>query len=153
MILKTLILLTSTILFRPDDKPVLERVYLQESDYEDAVFQPVVGLGKAQGLEMLPVIGVIIVERKGGNVVETFYHATFVVEVGETQRPADLRHAVVLAKSDHGFQQGAGDFLVVHEIDPAEADLFMVPALVGNLVDDGGDASHHLPVFEGQEKL
>ena len=34
MILKTLILLTSTILFRPDDKPVLERVYLQESDYE-----------------------------------------------------------------------------------------------------------------------
>ena len=32
--LKTLILLASTIFLHPDDKPVLERVYLLESDYE-----------------------------------------------------------------------------------------------------------------------
>ena len=34
MMLKTLILLASTIFLHPDDKPVLERVYLLESDYE-----------------------------------------------------------------------------------------------------------------------
>ena len=34
MMLKTLILLASTIFFQPGDKPVLERVYLLESDYE-----------------------------------------------------------------------------------------------------------------------
>ena len=39
--LKTLILLASTIFLHPDDKPVLERVYLLESDYEvvDVIYQ------------------------------------------------------------------------------------------------------------------
>ncbi len=104
----------------------------------DAVFQPVVGLPEAQGLEMVPIIRIVILEVEGADVVESFHDTAFVVEVRESQRTGNLFHPMLAAEPDDRLDECFGNFLVVDEIHPAEADLGMVPVAVRDIVDDSG---------------
>ena len=120
--------------------------------HKNTVFQPVVDFAHAQRLEVLAVIGVVVFEEEGGDVVESFHYAAFVVKVREAQRAGDLGHAILLAKGDDGLDEGLGNRFVVNEVYPAKAYFLVVPVPVGNLVDDGGDAAGYLSVFVGQEQ-
>ena len=100
---------------------------------------------------MFTVIRIIVLEHEGGNVVEAFHDASFVVKIGESKGTGDTGHAVFLAECNDGIYQRLGNFFVVNEIYPAETDLCMIPVAVGDMVDDGCDASHQLAVFVCQE--
>ena len=97
------------------------------------------------------IIGIIVFEGKGGNVIKTFHHATFAVKIREAQGTADLVHSVFLAESNDSLQQGTGNLLVVDEIHPAETDLCVLPVPVGNLIDNGYHPAGHLSVLVCQE--
>ena len=117
----------------------------------DPVFDPVVHLGHAQRLEMLPVIGIIVFQHEGTDVVEPFHDAAFIVKIRETEGAADLGHAMLLAEGDHRIDEAPGDLHVIDEIHPSEAHFGMVPVPVGNLVDDGHDTAAELAVLVSQE--
>ena len=119
--------------------------------HENAVFQPVVGLDHAQGLEMLPIIGVVVLEHEGGDIIEALHHTAFAVKVRKAQGTAHLRHPVFLAKGYDGLQKGPGYFFIVDKVYPPEANLGMVPVPVGYLIDDGYAAPGQFSILVGQE--
>ena len=53
-----------------------------------------------------------------------------------------MGHAPFLAPFFNGMYKGLRYFGVVDKVNPAEAHLFLVPGLVGFMVDDGGYASY-----------
>ena len=112
--------------------------------HEDAVLQPVIDLTQPQGLEMVLVVRIIVFQVEGTDVVETFHDTALIVEIREAERAGDLRHPMLLAEGDDRLEQGLGDLLVVDEIDPAKADLGMVPVAVGDLVDDSRHTAYDL---------
>ena len=120
---------------------------------EDAQLQPVIGLLEAQGLEVFSVIWIVILKGKRRNIVESFHHTAFIVEIREAQRTADGGHAILLAKGDDGLDEGLGHLLVVNKVHPPETHFLVLPVPVGNLVDDSNDAPRHFPVLVGQEHL
>ena len=102
---------------------------------------------------MLGVIGGVVVDVHGGELVEALDEHAFAVGVDESQRSGYLVHASGLSPVFDRFQQGGGYFGVVDEVEPSEADGLAVPSLIGTAVDDGRHAPHHLSVFEGHEIL
>ena len=62
-----------------------------------------------------------------------------------------MGHAAFLSPFLHGADEGFGDFRIVDEVNPSEADVFLVPGLVGLVVDDGGYASYYPVVLVGEE--
>ena len=100
---------------------------------------------------MLHVIRIVVVDIHGGFLFEALYQQSLTVHICKSQRTGYLCHAFLLAPSDHLVHQGTAYLHVVDEIEPAKTDLLAIPALVGAMVDDGSDTSHHLPVLESHE--
>ena len=102
---------------------------------------------------MVGVIGGVVVDVHGGELVETLDEHAFAVGVDESQRSGYLVHASGLSPVFDCFQQGGGHLGVVDEVEPSKTDSLAVPSLIGTAVDDGCHAPHHLSVFEGHEIL
>ena len=93
------------------------------------------------------IIGVIIVDIHGGELVETFYEHALTVGVDKSQRPGNLIHALCPAPVLNGLQQCLAHLNIVDEVKPSEAHLMAVPPFVGPAVDDGCHTTYDLPVL------
>ena len=113
---------------------------------------PVGVFDEAQLLEQVAIVGIVVDDRERGEVVESFHQEAFLVEVRKAEGAFDLGAAARLAPSRYGVGEQADHFEVVDEIDPAEADHFLFPALVGVMVDDTRYAAHDFTVAIGEVK-
>ena len=73
------------------------------------------------------------------------------IEVGEAQGTLDVGHATLASPLLYCTEQCLRHFGVVDEVYPAEADLLLLPGLVGTVVDDGRYAPHYLAIAQGEE--
>ena len=100
---------------------------------------------------MFLIVRVVVFQHEGADVVETFDDHTLIVKIGEAEGTRNGGHAIFLAEGDDPFNQGAGNFLVVDEIEPAETDFLVVPVPIRNFIDDCCYPSDKLSVLIGEE--
>ena len=94
----------------------------------------------------------VVGEGEGADLVEAFYKHALGVEVGESERSHDLVDAHFASIFLDFRHQGGGDFPVVDEVQPAVAELMVLPVFVRAAVVDRGDAADNLSLFvEGEE--
>ena len=121
--------------------------------HKNFAFHPVDLVGVAVVLEVLRIVGKVVDRRHGRELVEAVDEHALRVEVGEAERPHQLR-AAVLARPVFGLtQQGAAHFQIVDEIDPSEARRLFVPRAVGLVVDDARHTPHDFPVASRQVEI
>ena len=93
----------------------------------DFVFHPIGILLKAHAFQMLRIVGIVINGGHGAELVESFDEHTFGIEICESQRALYMCHSPFFSPFFHGANQGIGDFRIIDEVYPAEADfLFQV---------------------------
>ena len=117
------------------------------------IFHPVDFLSESQFLEISRIVFMVVDSDHGAGLVESFHEHSFRVEVRETERPCDDRHAALPAPFCHGVQERFEHFPVLDEIYPSETDVFRIPSFICLAVDDGGDPSGEFPVFVCKEKF
>ena len=117
------------------------------------VFDPVGVLAEAHLGQIVVIIRVIVDQRHGAQLVVALDEHALGVEIREAQRAHDRLHLELAAEFVDLVHQGLGDLLVLDEVVPAEADLLVVPLLVGLVVDDGGHAAGQLAILVGQIEL
>ena len=118
----------------------------------DLHLHPVVGFVETLQLLHVPgVVGVVVVDIHGRELVETIDKHTFAVGIDEAQRTGYLVHTLAATPLLDSLEQGGADLCIVDKVEPTEAYLMAVPPLVGTTVDDSSHASHHLAIAEGHE--
>ena len=100
-------------------------------------------------LDVLRIVRVIVVDIHRRQFVETIHQHTLAVGIDEAQRPCHMGHTALTSPLLDCFEQCRRHLQVVDEVEPAEAHLMTVPALVGTVVDDGCHTSHHLTLAQG----
>ena len=118
--------------------------------YVHDLLQPVGVFPEAKFLQARAVIRIVVDDGKGCQAVEIFHQQAFLVHVRKTERALDLLAASLPPENDYGVDEGADDFGVVDEIDPAEADNLLFPARIGLVVDDGRNAADDFAIAYGQ---
>ena len=116
---------------------------------EEPAFDPILFLGEAHRFHVLDIIGMVVDQRHGALLIKTLHQHALGVEIRESQRSHDRIHAGAAAHFDHFVHQGLGYLAVVHEVEPAETDLLVIPLGVCLAVDDAGDAADGLAVPVG----
>ena len=111
----------------------------------------VVLLEAAHPFHMLRIVGVVIVHVHRGQLIEALHEHTLTVGIDEAQRTSHLHHSPGLAPVLDSLQQSRRYLEVVDKVEPPEAHLMAVPALVGPAVDNRRHTSNHLPVLISQE--
>ena len=71
------------------------------------------------------------------------------IKVREAHRPLDHLLAMGLTPVDDGFEEGIDDFIIIDEVDEAEADIILIPRFVGSMVDDPSDTPDDAPLLVG----
>ena len=104
-----------------------------------------------QLLHVLRIIGIVVVDIHRGIFLKTFEEHTLAIHIGKTHRTNHLRHSAFTAPLLYCFQQGSRHFLVVYEVEPAEAHLLMLPAFVGTAIDNCCHSTHGAPVLISQK--
>ena len=112
---------------------------------------PIRHLFETQGLHVAGIVGIVVRGGHRRELIETFDEHALGVHVGEAERPHDFRHAARPAPLLHGVDEGAAHLGFVHEVNPAEAHLLLLPFLIGPVVDDGRHASDDATVAQRQE--
>ena len=100
---------------------------------------------------MLRIVGIVIDSGHGAELIEPFDQHAFCVKVGKSEGTLNIFHSFGLAPFFYGLQEFRRYFEVVDEIDPTEADIFLVPGGIGTVVDDTCDAPYDFPVFISQK--
>ena len=91
---------------------------------------------------MTAVVLIIVPEGIGGNLIKAFHHAALVVKIREAQGTGYLGHAHFLSVGRYSIYEGFGNLHVIYEVNPAKANLLVLPVLVCNLIDDCCHAAH-----------
>ena len=117
----------------------------------DFVLHPIGILLKSHALHMLRIVGIVINGGHGAELVESFDEHTFGIEICESQRALYMCHSPFFSPFFHGANQGIGDFRIIDEVYPAEADFLFVPGLVCLVVDDGSYTSYDFTFPISQE--
>ena len=110
-------------------------------------------LFKAQCLEVVVVVGIVIHRIHRPHLVITLEKHTLLVQVGETQRTNDGVHATLLAPLLHGADESLAHLQVVNEVYPSESHIPGSPFLVCPVVYNGRHTSHNLAVSIGEEPI
>ena len=105
----------------------------------------------AELLHVFGVIGIVVDGGHGAELVEAHDEHALGVEVSEAERTHHGGHALAAPPLLNGIEEGAAYLDVVDEINPSEAYILLLPALVGAVVDDGGYAASYLSVLIGEE--
>ena len=124
---------------------------------------PVHVFGEAQALQILPVVWIIIYDRKGAFVFKSFDKQALAVHVGKAQGALYLFGALSLAPFYNLINQSFGHFEIFYEIYPPKAHRMLVPLLVGIVVYDSCNTSQNfaagrncqvqLALAEGQRRI
>ena len=111
---------------------------------------PVGVLDKSQSLHVLGVIGIVVDAAACAHTVIALDEHALGIHVGKTQGTGQVLHALALAPTGHGIDQGINHLGIVDKVDVTEARLFLIAALVHHMIDDAGNAAHDLAVAVGQ---
>ena len=102
-------------------------------------------------LHVLGIVGVVVVDIHGGQLIEAIDQHSLSIGINESQGTGNLTHSTLAAPVFDGFQQGGRNLNVIDEIEPAKAHLMAIPSLIGTAVNDGSHTSDDLPVPVSQE--
>ena len=108
---------------------------------------------ESQSGHMLRIVGIVVDGGHGAYHVETVGEHTLRVKVREAERSLYAVHSTLPAPRRHCVKQSLGNLYVINEIYPAEPYGLNVPYLIGLGVDNGSHTTHHLSVFESDERL
>ena len=70
------------------------------------------------------------------------------VEIRKTYRTVQRVHTTFFPPCYNGIQQRTTYFKIINEVEPSKADMFVIPLLIGLMIDDTGDTSHGFAVTE-----
>ena len=102
---------------------------------------------------MLWVVGIVVRSIHRAILLETLYEHPLAVGIGKAHRTHHLGHSALASPLFYCLQECPRHFNVVNEVEPSETHRLMVPALIGNAVDDCSHASYSLPVPVSHEVL
>ena len=97
------------------------------------------------------IIGVAVHGACSTNAVKALNKQTLGVQVGKAQGSGQMFHTLALTPTGHGVDERVDHLGIVDKVDVTEARLLFVVALVDQMIDDAGDASHDFLVAVSQE--
>ena len=116
----------------------------------NANFYPIDIFGKSQSLNVLDIVRMVVNQRHGTHAVVSFHQHTFRVKIGESKRAHNVFHASFAAKFFYFGYQSGGHLFIIDKVKPTEADFFVIPLLVGQIVYNGSYASDTFSVTIGK---
>ena len=136
--------------FFPDDSVVSRQLLRNICGYVQLALYPVHFFAETQLFEMYTVVWEIIKSSYRWFLVETLHQQPFLVHVGETPRAVHRLQTLLAAPLGHGIDQCLSYFYVVYHVQPAEADILLVPVAVGVVVYDAGNTSDYSTILVSQ---
>ena len=117
----------------------------------DLILLPVLILDKAHALHVLGVVGIVVDRSHRTELVEALDKHPFVVKVREAHGPLEHILAAGLTPVGNSLEERIDDFIVIDEVNEAEAYVVLVPRLVGAVIDDPCDTPDDTPIAVGEE--
>ena len=75
------------------------------------------------------------------------------VHIRKSERTYAFVHSPALAPVFYRAQQGTGNRYIIHEIEPAEANLLLVPLFVGTMVDNGSNSTYDTSLAVNRQEV
>ena len=120
----------------------------------DAVLQPVVILLiERKTLQMRLVIRIIVIDIHRRLPVEALDEQAFTVHIRKSERTYAFVHSLALAPVFYRAQQGTGNRYIIHEIEPAEANLLLVSLFVGTMVDNASNSTYDTSLAVNRQEV
>lgn len=120
----------------------------------DAVLQPVVILLIERiTLQMRLIIRIIVIDIHRRLPVEALDEQALTVHIRKSERTYAFVHSPALAPVFYRAQQGTGNRYIIHEIEPAEANLLLVPLFVGTMVDNGSNSTYDTSLAVNRQEV
>ena len=117
------------------------------------LFHPFGAVLQPAGQQVAFVVRVVVQGGGVGEFLEAFGEQGGFVQVAETYRTFHVFHVVFASPAGGVVEQGAGDFGIVLEVEPTEAEFALAEQFVFTPVDDQGQASDDASLLAGNDEL